>query len=337
MTDLADLPLVSSPMPWQIREWSHLTDLLTTGQLPHALLLVGSQHSGKAQLASAFARLLLCAKPDGALNCGNCHACLLSASGGHGDFRWVSPEEKSRVIKVDQIRGVVQFSGQTAGFGLRKVIVLSPADNMNISAYNALLKSLEEPAENTYWILVCHRLQGVPATIRSRCQIMRLARPETDVSLDWLDETTGDRETSRRLLSLTDGKPLLARQLYMEGNSQAFEDRQLALTAFLAGSISVPEVVRLWEEDGLDGFLENMMTSLKRALRTLTLQQLRAREGRACFGLLREVTRLQQAVRAGVNPSKQLLIETTLLKIRRELGDQLHSDTIPSQTGDVRL
>ena len=104
------------------------------------LLLDGVQYSGKSQLALSLSRLLLCAHAEGGLNCGRCHACELSAGGSHGDFRWVQPEGKSRVIKIDQIREVVRFSNMTAGFGLRKVMVLAPADSMNVNAFNALLK-----------------------------------------------------------------------------------------------------------------------------------------------------------------------------------------------------
>src|SRR5690606_10913494 len=111
------LPPISAPLPWHEREWIRLTQQLDNGMLPHALLLVGRPYTGKSQLAMALARLLLCAHTEGALNCGRCHACELSAGGGHGDFRWVTPGEKSRVIKIEQIRDVVRFSTKTAGFG----------------------------------------------------------------------------------------------------------------------------------------------------------------------------------------------------------------------------
>ena len=120
MIDLNDLPTVTSPLPWHAHEWVTLNDQLKDGQLPHALLLDGGEHSGKSQLALSLSRLLLCAHAEGGLNCGRCHACELSAGGSHGDFRWVQPEGKSRVIKIDQIREVVRFSNMTAGFGLRK-------------------------------------------------------------------------------------------------------------------------------------------------------------------------------------------------------------------------
>ncbi|MCP5186541.1 MAG: hypothetical protein H6991_02120 [Pseudomonadales bacterium] len=86
------------------------------------------------------------------LNCGHCHACDLSGSGNNGDLLWLAPEGKSRVIKIDAVRALVDFTNRTAGFGLRKVAVLCPAENMNASAANALLKSLEEPSAETYLI-----------------------------------------------------------------------------------------------------------------------------------------------------------------------------------------
>ena len=144
--DLAAVPAVSQPMPWHREVWAKLLAQLKNDRLPHALLLVGSRHTGLSELAFAYARLLLCTQLEGAHNCGACHACTLSAAGAHGDFRWIYPDEKSKLIKVEQIRDAVKFSHQTAVFGQRKIIALNPADNMNLNAYNALLKSLEEPA-----------------------------------------------------------------------------------------------------------------------------------------------------------------------------------------------
>ena len=197
MIELTDLPPVSAPLPWQQETWSRLNQQLARGQLPHALLLTGVRDSGKSRLALALARLLLCEAPSGGLNCGQCHPCELSASGSHGDFRWLQPEDKARVIKIDQVRDLVAFTTKTAAFGSRKVAVLSPADSMNSNAANALLKSLEEPAADTYMLLVCHQLQGVPATIRSRCQILKLPTPAAEESLAWLDKLRGERGESR--------------------------------------------------------------------------------------------------------------------------------------------
>jgi len=177
---LTELPQVSAPLAWQGQTWSRLVQQVEEGRLPHALLLAGEQHTGKSQLAMALARYLLCSEVRAGTNCGACAACERSAAGVHGDFRWVQPEGDSRVIKVDQVRALVEFLNQTAGFGARKVVVLAPADAMNVNAFNALLKSLEEPSSDTFLILVSDRLYQVPATIRSRCQLWRIPSPTMD-------------------------------------------------------------------------------------------------------------------------------------------------------------
>ena len=328
MTELSGLPATSAPLPWQGQEWLHLNKQLENDQLPHALLLAGARHTGKARLALALARLLLCHEPSGGLNCGHCHACQLSAGGSHGDFRWLEPEDKSRVIKIDQVRNVVEFINKTASFGQRKVVVLAPADSMNNNAANALLKSLEEPATGTYLILVCHRLHGVPATIRSRCQMLKLAVPDSGQCLDWLDQVTGTRELSEQLLALADGRPLLAEQLYRSDGVEDLTRRRLGLRGLLAGRATVPETLALLGDIGVDEFLQQLAVEMQSVLRSLSRQQLSTKTGRAGFVMLDEITRLQDAVNAGANPNKQLLLEALLSKLQRELGDGQLGDNI---------
>jgi DNA polymerase III subunit delta' len=324
-------------MPWHGQEWSRLQRLLATEQLPHALLLVGRQFTGKSRFALALSRLLLCSRTDNLYNCGHCHACELSASGGHGDFRWVQPTENSRAIKIDQIREVVEFANKTAGFGQRKVVVLSPVESMNVNAFNALLKSLEEPAKNTYLILVCHRLHSVPATIRSRCQILRLTMPHRDACLDWLDITTCKRDQSQQLLELADGLPILAHQLYLRGEAEEFAARRSGLQTLLEGGLTTAKATTLWSEVDIEIFLDQLAVELRRRLGSLTLSQLKTDRGKRFFRLLDDIARLQLALGAGANPNKQIAIEALLSKLRKLLGSDLHGDNIQAHNEEVRV
>jgi DNA polymerase-3 subunit delta' len=337
MTELGELPAISVPLPWHAGEWALLNRQLAAGRLPHALLLVGRQHTGKSQLALALSRLLLCAQTEGSLNCGKCHACELSASGGHGDFRWITPSEKSRVIKIDQIRDMLLFSNKTAGFGLRKVMVLSPADSMNVNAFNALLKLLEEPAKDTYIMLVCDHVHGIPATIRSRCHILRLPTPEKEASLDWLDRETGQRDRSQKLLSLSEGLPMLARELNCSGTADELVARRLAFEGLLTGRLTVHHAYAQWSELEVSEFLEALTVDLQRAVGSQSLLRLRTRQGRVLFELLDEVSQLRRSVNAGANPSKQLLMEALLSKMHRSLGADCHDDSIRARVGEPSL
>lgn len=334
--EFVEIPDISMPLPWQGEDWLQLSRQLDSGQLPHALLLAGPRHIGKSRLVLALARLLLCESPGSGFNCGRCHACALSGSGSHGDFRWLQPEEKSRVIKIDQVREVVDFSNKTAGLGKRKVVVLAPADRMNSNAANALLKSLEEPAADTYLLLVCHRLHGVPATIRSRCQIRKLAVPDRDQSLAWLDQFTGDRHASEQLLGLAEGRPLLAEYLYRDDGTETLTALRLCLQGLLDGRVSAAEATTALVEVGAEEFLEQLATELRAMLRDMPQARLAASAGRAGFRLLDEVLRLQRTVNAGANPNRQLLLEATLGKVQRMLGENPHGGSIRTEQGDVR-
>lgn len=318
--DITELPAVNAPMPWHNREWEQLHDQLRQDKIPHALLLAGEPDIGVEQLALALARLLLCSNASGGLNCGECQACRLSASGAHGDFLWVQPQEKSRTIKIDQVRATVAFLNKTAGFGQRKVAVFSPADAMNTNAFNALLKSLEEPTPDTYLILACHALHNVPATIRSRCQLRRVSLPEPHESLSWLEPIVGSREAGETLLALSDGRPLLAQRLYLEDSAQEIAARRAGLDAVCAGAVSAAEAAQLWGAVDTADLIDEFTAYLQRAIRHLSPVQLQSRSGREAFAVLDELGALQRAVSAGSNPGKAMLVDALLAKFHRVLG-----------------
>lgn len=325
---------ISAPLPWQARAWAQLSKQFEGGTLPHALLLTGPEDTGKSRLALALARLLLCSKPEAGLNCGRCHACALSGSGNHGDFRWLQPEGKGRIIKIEAIRSLVEFTNRTAGFGRCKVVVLAPAETMNTSAANALLKSLEEPAAGTYLILVSHRPHGLPATVRSRCQSLRLGMPEREQALQWLQHCVGDG--IEQLLEIAGGRPLLAERLYREeGARQLILTRQI-LQALLEGAeVPTGELATLLEELPLEQALGQLAEGLQAALRQRDSAALAAPSGRALFQLLDDLLRLRRALDAGSNPNSRLLLDALLTRLRRELGEGGHGAKIHRTTRGI--
>jgi len=133
-------------LPWQAELWRQLAGRT---QHAHAYLLHGPGGIGKRQLAEQLMALLLCQRPVDATACGECKACQLLAAHTHPDHYILEPEEVDKAIRVDQVRDLVGFVTQTAQLGGRKVILLEPAEAMNLNAANALLKSLEEPSGDT--------------------------------------------------------------------------------------------------------------------------------------------------------------------------------------------
>lgn len=196
-------------------------------RLPHALLVHGREGVGQFELAMAFAQFLLCEKPSpGGRACGRCSACIWFEQGNHPDFRLLQPEsmvddeegeaaadskKKSDQIKIEQVRDLQRFLAVGTHRGGLRVIVLHPADAMNVSTQNAVLKSLEEPPPDTLFLLVTSFPHRLLATIRSRCQSIAVPVPDRDQAVRWLEDQRIENPES--LLALAGGAPLSAMRL----------------------------------------------------------------------------------------------------------------------------
>ena len=238
---------MTSIYPWQIAVWQQFLQRCRKGQLPHALLLHGPEGIGKEDFARVAAKSLLCeqAGEDG-LACGVCKACQLIDSGNHPDFVSIQPEEAGKAIKVDQVRELIQLMGLSAHFGGYRTVLVSPAEQMNLAAANALLKTLEEPQANTLIILVTSQLSRLPATIRSRCQRLRFSLPEHSVALTWLEAAIADPSQAGQLLITANGAPLLARQMSENGTIQLRQQLLRDLTDIAGGQKQAIAVAGEW-------------------------------------------------------------------------------------------
>ena len=178
--------------PWLEESWHSLSERLSQNRLPHALLLSGAAGLGKRALANTLADAALCERrgTDG-FACGSCRSCHLIAAGSHPDRVHLSFElrddGKPRTeIVIEQIRTLSQRLSLSSQFGGKQVVIIDPADRMNASAANALLKTLEEPSASTVIVLVSDQPSRLPATIRSRCQRLQFHVPERASAMAWL-------------------------------------------------------------------------------------------------------------------------------------------------------
>ncbi|MCX7304577.1 MAG: DNA polymerase III subunit delta' [Hyphomicrobiales bacterium] len=157
------------------------------GKLPHALLLAGPLGVGKATLAFHLANhLLRFPRHEGApaeLARPEPESALFRqiAIGAHPSVLHLTRPENDKtkgfktVVTVDEIRRVNRFLSMTSHDGGYRVVIVDTADDMNTNAANALLKNLEEPPSRTVFILISHSPGGLLPTIRSRCQLVRVA------------------------------------------------------------------------------------------------------------------------------------------------------------------
>ena len=188
---------------WLDEPWKRLH--ARRSNLPHALLIHGRAGLGKTVLATLFARRLLCEGPaDGNLPCGECAACLWFGQGNHPDFRVLEPEAlaepragegeprkregeaASRQIRIDQVRELQDFLAIGTHRGGLRVVVVRPAEAMNVATANALLKCLEEPPPKTVFLLVSSAPDRLLPTVRSRCQRVGVAPATGGDAVPWL-------------------------------------------------------------------------------------------------------------------------------------------------------
>jgi len=213
---ISQLPLPWQPLPWQHSQWQQLIRTTQQGKLPQALLLVGQAGLGKKLLARAFAQLVLCSRRSSLENpCNQCKSCRLYQSQTHPDLKIVTPDNNSQSIKIDQIRAIVSFMNQTSQQQGYKIVLIYPAEQMNKSAANALLKTLEEPpGQCSLWILVSDQAALLPATIKSRCQRVYFQSPSTSEASAWLSENRPNLNTPGFYLQLCNNAPLAAATFY---------------------------------------------------------------------------------------------------------------------------
>lgn len=320
-------PLV---MPWADALWRKLAKQHAESRLPHALLLTGHTGTGKIEFAQAFAHLLLCHRPVDHQPCGTCRSCELLSSGTHPDLVHLHPAEAGKAIKVDQVRDLLQFLHNTAQQGGYRVVVMEPAESMNINAANALLKSLEEPGDNTLLLLVSHQPGQLMPTIRSRCQQVGFPMPNAQQAIPWLTQQLNiDAERAGQLLRITQGAPLKAQLLYQQDRISFRAGFMTGLADLLkARTTAVTLAEKLYKEDLLQ-LLEWMHSLLVDIARLQADNQTQKISNTDMFKMLNAVAKNTtaaklyslidqlQAARISLmerhNPNRQLLLETTLL------------------------
>jgi len=322
-------------LPWQEKQRDQVLAQKNAERLPHALLLAGPEHIGKYRFARALAGLLLCRQPGEEGRCGQCATCGFFSAGTHPDFRLVQPEE-SKLIRIEQIRDLIDWASQTSQMGGFKVAVILPAGQMNVSSANALLKCLEEPAPNTLLILVTSQPGRLLPTVRSRCQRLDFPIPPPDEALRWLAGKISSDNDAALLLGMAGGAPLAVvyqmSEEYLKQRATLMSD----MRAMLAGQRSAvdvagtlagldPGMTMQMLQDLFSDVLKIQMTGEEKFIKnkdmSADVREASARmDRRAVLDLIERISAARRAVQGPSNPNLRLLLEDVLIEVVRGFG-----------------
>lgn len=162
---------LKTPIRGHQAQITQLEEAVDRQRLPHAMLFTGPESIGKKMVAYALAQKLLCEVKDTPdTPCGTCPSCVRVAKHQSENVLFIEPAGQN--IKVDQAREIIEFLN-LSNFGRNRVIIIDQANLFNPQAANSILKILEEPSENVFFILIAPEAESMMRTIRSRSQVIR--------------------------------------------------------------------------------------------------------------------------------------------------------------------
>lgn len=190
----------------------HITSVLRYeaehGAFSHAYLFCGSRGTGKTTCAKILAKVINCEHPVGGNPCGKCEACRLIDSGAATDILEMDAASNNGVENIRDIRDEVAYAPSALKY---RVYIIDEVHMLSTSAFNALLKTLEEPPEHVVFILATTELQKLPATIISRCQRFDFRRITTEnlmkrlTYIAQMEKLELDVDAARQLSKLAQG------------------------------------------------------------------------------------------------------------------------------------
>lgn len=214
-----------------------LENSVLKGKIANAYLFYGPKKVGKKDMARQFAKSLFCVNND--RPCEECLNCRQIENNIYPDFFRIARAEEKNNIVIEQVRELREKIYRTSFFSGYKAGIIEEAESLTESAWNSLLKILEEPPLMTVVILIANKIAPIPATIISRCQRVKFSLVPEDAIADHLCERGVERLSARRIARIAGGKIGLAKEL---ANSRELLDGY---------NEKILKFLRFFEEDAL--------------------------------------------------------------------------------------
>ena len=180
---------------------------LKAEKLAHAYVFAGPVSLGKSLVAKYFIKSILCHEKN---PCNNCKSCNEFEKGIYSDFYDIKVEDGKKNISIEQIREITNKIKKSSFSGNYKIILVEEAEKINLSGFNSLLKSLEEPSKKTVFILITSNISVLPETILSRSQVIKFHGVDSESILKHLLLLGVNKEIALEAIGFSSGKPGLA-------------------------------------------------------------------------------------------------------------------------------
>ena len=233
-----------------------LTTAINTDRIAHAYIFTGIRGTGKTSTARILAKALNCLSSDKATAspCGKCENCIAIANGGHIDVMEIDAASHTG---VDNMRDILDAANYRPTNGRYKVYIIDEVHMLSTSAFNALLKTLEEPPAHIIFILATTEIRKVPVTILSRCQRFDLMR----VPMDALQKHFAEIAAKEGVELSDDANELLARAA--DGSVRdglSLLDQAIAMTGGKVDRVAVLNMLKRADRGVVIDFMQTLLS-----------------------------------------------------------------------------
>ncbi|QYN55036.1 DNA polymerase III subunit gamma/tau [Lactobacillus panisapium] len=302
-----------------------LKNAIKRGTISHAFLFAGPRGTGKTSCAKIFAKALNCTNLQDGEPCNQCANCLAADKGAMSDIMEIDAASNNGVDEIREIRDKVKYAPTQ---GKYKVYIIDEVHMLSMGAFNALLKTLEEPPEHVVFILATTELQKVPATIISRTQrynFKRISQTDLEKRMEYIldqEKISYDDKAIAVIAQVADGGmrdalSILDQLLSYEKDKVEY-DAALEITGFAAKEKIEQILLAILDRD---------------AGQALTLAQAELKNGASSKNILDELIDMATAalmiVKAGSDNQSNFLTEDFIAKIK-DVPDQRYFQLIAS-------